>query len=209
VQSVNEQRPVSDLFGKNIVVYDLEIKRPIDACSRGWESHDEMGISVGCAFDYRSMRYRVFMDDNIPELVVRLNEPGTLVVAFNHVGFDNKLLRASGHPLAPDDELRNYDMLLVSKAGAGAEKRFVKGFKLDEHLAALGLPLKTGDGAAAPLWWQEGKVGRVIDYCMNDVTQERALFEVMYADGQAACSYKRERYSVERPTWVEEVAHVV
>ena len=99
-----------NLEGSNIIVYDLEIKKTIEQCSKGWDSLDEMGISVGCAFDYRSMRYRCFMDDNINELVERLNEPDTMIVAFNHIKFDNALLRATGLPLKPDDELHNYDM---------------------------------------------------------------------------------------------------
>ncbi len=194
-------RSVADLFGKNVVVYDLEIKKKIEDCSNGWDSHDEMGISVGCAFDYRASRYRVFMDDNVEELVERLNEPGTLVVAFNHLNFDNKLLRATCKTaLKPDAELRNYDMMVESKAGAGAAAgNYHKGFRLDDHLKALGLPMKTGDGASAPIWWQEGKVGKVIDYCMNDVTQERALFEHMYVHGKAACAYKSEPYEVPLP----------
>lgn len=193
------ERTAADLAGKNIVVYDLEIKKTIEQCSRGWDSHDEMGISVGCAYDYRDGRYRVFMDDNVLELVARLNEPGTLVVAFNHVGFDNRLLRATGLPLKPDDELQNYDMLLISRQGAGVGPARTPGFKLDDHLRALGLPLKTANGALAPVWWQEGKQGAVIDYCMNDVTQERALFEYMWVNGKAACQARRQPYEIELP----------
>lgn len=188
------------LNGKNIVVYDLEIKKTIEQCSRGWASHDEMGISVGCAFDYRSMRYRVFMDDNIAELVDRLNEPDTLVVAFNHVGFDNKLLRASGFALKPDNDLKNYDMMLVSKDGAGAaNEKFAKGFKLDDHLKALGMPMKTGEGAIAPILWQEGKIGAVVDYCLNDVMVERMLFEHFATHHTAACAYKSMPYAITPP----------
>ena len=187
-----------DLMGKNIVVYDLEIKKPIEQCSRGWASHDEMGISVGCAFDYRSNRFRVFMDDNIGELTTRLNETGTLVVAFNHMGFDNKVLRASGQRLKPDSELRNYDMLVESKKGAG-DDQYAKGFKLDDHLRVLGLPMKTADGAVAPHWYQSGKIGALVDYCLNDVMQERALFEYIVAHGKLACEYQRNPYSVATP----------
>jgi len=189
---------VKELHGKNIVVYDLEIKKRIEDCTHGWNSHDEMGISVGCAFDYRSMRYRVFMDDNIQELVDRLNEPNTLIVAFNHVGFDNKLIRASKLALKPDSELDNYDMLLESRKGANAVG-FIKGFKLDEHLKNLGLPMKTGEGSLAPIWWEEGKIGKVIDYCLNDVTQEKALFEYIIENGVLACEYQKNPYKVELP----------
>lgn len=189
---------VNDLLGKNIVVYDLEIKKTIEQCSKGWSSHDEMGISVGCAFDYRSNKYRIFMDDNIQELVDRLNEENTLVVAFNHIGFDNKLIRASGFKLKEDSDLNNYDMLLVSRESAGAVG-FIKGFKLDDHLRVLGLPMKTGDGALAPIWWQEGKIGKVSDYCLNDVTQERCLFEYIYLNGKLANEYNKNGFEVKFP----------
>lgn len=189
----------TDLIGKNIIIYDLEIKNPIENCSKGWNSHDEMGISVGCAFDYRDMRYRVFMDDNMQALVDRLNEIDTLIVAFNHVGFDNKLLRASGFNLKTDEQLMNYDMLYISREGADTLTSFVKGFKLDDHLRARNLPLKTSEGAIAPLLWQQGKIGALIDYCLNDVTQERALFEDMYITGQTACAYKPDPYKIALP----------
>ena len=148
-------RGLSDLVGKNIVVYDLEIKVPIEQCKKGWAGYDEMGISVGCAYDYLEGRYRVFLDDNMQELVDRLNEPETLVVAFNHIGFDNKLLRGAGFNLKVDEELRNYDMMAISKAGAGSKDKFHKGFRLDDHLESCELPRKTANGVMAPIWWQE------------------------------------------------------
>lgn len=194
-------RSVNDLFGKNIVVYDLEIKKEIKDCAKGWAGHDEMGISVGCAYDYRTRLYRVFMDDNIQELVDRLNEPGTLVVAFNHITFDNKLLRVNGLQLKPDDQLRNYDMLRVSKMGAMRSLKPVKGFKCDDHLKALGLTMKTGDGALAPVWFKQGKVGKVVDYCMGDVIVERGLFENMYVTGRTACAAYPNPYSIELPNF--------
>lgn len=190
---------IVSLTGKNILVYDLEIKNPIETLSRGWDAHDEMGISVGCAFDYRDMRYRVFMDDNILQLVERMNEPNTLIVAFNHIHFDNRLLRASGLPLKPDHELKQYDMLLESREGAGC-KGPQKGFKLDEHLKTLRLPMKTANGAMAPIMWQGKRYGELIDYCLNDVTQEKALFEHIVFEGYLACGFKNGiRYNVRKP----------
>ncbi len=151
------------LTGKNIFVYDLEIKKEIVECTNGWMSHNEMGISVACGFDYREMKYRVFMDDNITELVDRLNEPGTIVVAFNHINFDNKLLRVNGLKLKPDADLKNYDMMRVSKMGASSSEYSVhKGFKLDDHLRENKLPLKTANGALAPGWFKTGKMGKLI-----------------------------------------------
>ena len=191
------KRSLSDLKRKNIVVYDLEIKKPIGG-DIGWGDYREMGISVGCAFDYRDMKYRVFLDDNIQELANRLSEPGTLVVAFNHIGFDNRLLKA--HCADLKEGLKCYDLMLVSKKGAiGDQYKMVKGFKLDDHLKALKLPVKSGDGANAPIWWQEGKVGKVIDYCMNDVQVERVLFEYVWLTGKMASAYRSDPYAVDLP----------
>lgn len=194
------------LKGSNVVVYDLEIKKTIEECTNGWNSLDEMGISVGCAYDYRSGRFRVFMDDNILELVERLNEPETVVVAFNHVHFDNQLLRASGFKLRPDLELNNYDLMRVSKdgAGIGADDRRHKGFRLDDHLKALGLPMKTANGALAPIMWKEGKIGTLVDYCLNDVTQEKALFEYFCEHGRSACQFQSTPYRIKRLKRFEE-----
>jgi hypothetical protein len=74
------------------------------------------------------------------------------------------------------------------------------GFRLDDHLQMLGLPMKTGDGASAPIWWQENKIGKVIDYCMNDVMQERALFEHFWVCGTSACKAFPNPYAVEMPS---------
>jgi hypothetical protein len=195
-------REVAELHGENIVVYDLEIKKTIEQCSKGWASFDEMGVSVGCAFDYRAMRYRVFMDDNLFELVNRLNEADTHVVAFNNISFDNKLLRAtSGLPLLKDDELlNNYDMMRVSREALGLKGVAHKGFKLDDHLYACGLPVKTANGAEAPLMWQAGKVGELVDYCLNDVAVERGLFEYMWITGKVASAHTPTPYLISRIT---------
>ncbi len=187
-------------MSKNIVVFDLEIKKTIEECSKGWASHDEMGISVLCAYDFRDKRYRVYMDDNIQEFVDRANEPGTLISGFNIVDFDLKVLRGAGYKIKPDDKLIIYDMLLESRMGAlGKPRGAVKGFKLDDHLQALGLPMKTGNGALAPIWWKEGKVGKVVDYCMNDTIQETALFNWICDFSQLKCAYSPKSYKVRHP----------
>ena len=43
------------------------------------------------------------------------------------------------------------------------------GYRLDDICQANGLGKKTGWGGSAPIDWQLGHFGRLIDYCMNDV----------------------------------------
>jgi DEAD/DEAH box helicase domain-containing protein len=183
---------LSDLIGKNIVVYDLEIQKTIgdqpDGSKIGWNDHDRMGISVGVLFDYETGDFNVHMQDNMGELVERLNR-ADMVVAFNQIGFDNKLLRASGFPLKSDQELMNYDMLLEVRKGMGYREggAFPKGCKLDDCLkGTFGEKfMKTANGEEAPKMFQAGQIGKLTSYCVADVTREKALFEWIWMTGIA------------------------
>ena len=183
----------------NIVVFDLETKlRPGQDCT--WEQHDKMGVSVGCAFDYMTGEYSVYLDDNLCALWTRLAN-ADLVVGFNITKFDVPVLYGAvlsdsiacgGGADEADYHLKTkakilsrvYDIYDQSKVGAGAGT-YDKGYKCDEHLRALwGAEAgKTGDGANAPILFKEGKMGDLISYCLADVHRERRLFERCWNHG--------------------------
>lgn len=170
---------MDSLEGKPIVVYDLETKNAVGG-EIGWTNYDKMGISVGCAFDYRTGDYNVYMDDNMEQLVGLLNE-AELVVGFNHKGFDNNLLRGMGYSLKPDSELFNYDILEEARKAIGwvPGMHYPKGLKLDNLLeATFGRDSKkTEDGALAPVLYQQRKLGRLITYNVGDTNRTRRIFE--------------------------------
>jgi hypothetical protein len=183
-------KTLEDLKGRNIVVYDCEIKREIGSRVEGkeitWDTHELMGISVACLYDYQTGDFSVHLDDNLQDLAARLNR-ADLVVAFNHINFDNRLLRASGLDLKPDSELKNYDMLVESRLSIGwkPNQPFPKGCRLDDHLeATFGKKhMKTADGADAPKMYQRGELGKLISYCLADVAREKKLFERIWTEG--------------------------
>ncbi len=179
-------KPLSELHGRNVVVYDCEIKKTIDGKTVTWADFHLMGISVACLFDYRTGDFSVYMDDNLPELAHRLNT-ADLVVAFNQLGFDNELVRKSGLDLKPDSLLKNYDMLLESRVAAGWVDGTTrpKGMRLDDHLEATfgKSSMKTADGADAPGMFQRGEIGKLTSYCLADVAREKKLFEHIWTKG--------------------------
>jgi DEAD/DEAH box helicase domain-containing protein len=177
------------LQGKSVVVYDLEIKECIGENGITWNSHDRMGISVGVSFDYRTGDFRTFFDDNMGELVDQLHS-AELVVGFNHIGFDNKLLRSSGYPLKPDSELVQYDILAESRKSIG--QQFAKGLKLDDHLDGIFGPhmKKTGHGELSPKQYQAKQWGPLVSYCIADVRRTCLVFEHIW----------REQFVI-TPTW--------
>lgn len=181
-----------DLIGQNIIVFDAEIKNEIDGKNVTWSTHEKMGVSVAVAYDYLTGDFNTYMDDNLGELVERI-EQAEMVVGFNTLGFDIPLLSATrifgpnGGEL-PKKEVRkdnSYDILYWSRKATGWNEtaRFPSGLRLDNHLEAMFGIKKTEDGANAPIFWQQGKLGRLISYCLADVAREKRLFEHIWTHG--------------------------
>jgi hypothetical protein len=198
-------RTIEDLIGKNIVVYDLEIKNEVESLPRRWASKDLMGISTAVSFDYRTLEYKVFMDDNIHELVERLNELGTMIVAFNQISFDNEILRHDkllvDRGITLNDDVHNFDMYVESKKAAGADK-FAKGYNLDAHLKQMNLSCKTDCGSEAPKMYQRGEIAKLINYNLNDVNVEKTLFEHIYVHGRVCCEGNPSGHCIEIPFYL-------
>ncbi len=177
----------------NYLVYDLEIvkaipdrknpnQRGIEYCT-GWSDHTNMGISAVCAFDAYEDRFRVFCEDNLNEFqqLLELRYP---LVTFNGIGFDDKVLSANGI-IVPVG--KSIDLLreIWKAAGLGPEYQYPTHaeYSLDAICKANGLQSKTGNGAKAPIDWQQGKMGSVIDYCLNDVMITRNLYRLIVNHG--------------------------
>ncbi len=167
---------------KDAVIFDLEIKNVIDGDQITWDDKHKMGISVGVARIFGSGETMVFMDDNLSELADLL-EKAPLISGFNIIGFDIPLLEATlGRKLNLN---KIYDMLEVSRRSVGWSegKYFPKGLRLNDHLSGIFDDKKTEDGADAPIFWQEKKLGRLISYCVADVHRETKLFAHMQNQG--------------------------
>ncbi|MFH2077055.1 MAG: hypothetical protein ABIJ57_17230, partial [Pseudomonadota bacterium] len=170
-----------------MIIYDCEIIKAIQGKNEplrkgihyceGWRDFKGMGISVICAYDYSEDRYRVFCADNFHEFQNLVN--GTdIVVGFNSIGFDNPLCYANA--INVSDE-KSYDILVEVWVGAGLGPMFEYpshiGFGLDAICKENFGIEKTGHGALAPVDWQKGNIGAVIDYCINDVKLTKRLLD--------------------------------
>lgn len=183
------------------LVYDLEIvngipprdgkcEADITYCA-GWDDHANMGISVICAYDSESDRYRVFCEDNFTAFLDLCGDvagdEGRLV-SFNGIRFDNQVI---WHALKMHiEEDLCYDLLREVWAAAGFGSEFNwkthAGFGLDACAKANFDLGKTGYGGDAPVWWQRGEIGKVIDYCLEDVRLTTKLFQRVLLQGQIA-----------------------
>jgi hypothetical protein len=170
------------------VVYDAEIVNGIlgkgageipvpgiQYCA-GWTDYLGMGISVIAAYVWGE-GYRIFLADNLEEFKVLAEAPDTLCIGFNNRAFDDRLLAAHGIHVP---ERRSWDLLRAVRVARGGSADYLKGGpNLDKLCKANFLPGKSGDGAHAPVLWQQGYRGRVINYCLNDTLKTKKLIELV------------------------------
>lgn len=165
-------------MGSKVLIYDCEIIN--DPNAHGWGNYQALGISViGCHADWLDQPLISF-DNRDPDYLAKfqgLVNQADWVCGFNSVGFDDPLCRAHGVDIDSD-----IDLLCQIRILSGQPAYYVAGvtrvgYSLNACALANGIRAKTGNGALAPLWWQQGKHDRVIEYCLNDVTITRLLYE--------------------------------
>lgn len=199
---------------KDLLIYDCEIIRAIrkegeeqipgiEYVSKtgqdAWRCFDEMGISVIGAYDYATRKTHVFCEDNMGEFQELAFE--RLPVGFNSNSFDDKLCAANGV------EIHSWDLLVAIWRGLGLEPTFKypthAGYGLDAMAKAGGVPGKTGHGALAPVLWQQGKIGEVIDYCLQDVWITKQLVDNVLIEGVLKSPKTGDFIIIERLTFPE------
>lgn len=195
----------------NALIYDIEILKaipsPYSHCEKGikycsgWSDHARMGISVIGAYDYLEGRPRVFCADNFPAFIERAQRPGTLLVGFNSIPFDNAVIAATLQVAL--DEGNCYDLLRETWIAAGLSPTFQRGthggYGLDAICEKNFGTKKPGNGALAPVLWQQGKIGEVIDYCLNDIRLTKQLFDAVLAQGTIICPKTDAVLAMRRP----------
>lgn len=169
-----------------LVVYDCEIKHcipdgknPVPAgvmCCQGWTDYLGMGISLITAYIFGE-GYRVFLPDNIEEFKQLAVDPNVILAGFHNHRFDDRLIEAClGIQI---DKGRSWDLLREIAKAAGLNPDGVPhGYGLNAMCEANFLPKKTGHGALAPILWQDGRIGTLVDYGLGDTTRTVKLIEL-------------------------------
>lgn len=170
----------------NGLIYDAEIikcipdkkkkRDPKWQYCRDWSDFRGMGVACVCAYDMYERLPRIFTAGNWADFIKLIPEREE-IIGFNSISFDDKLMKTI------DVNIRTtYDLMAEAKLTAEAQHRLRYdprrgGFSLKQLLLDNGLKAKPMDGAHAPMHWQMGNYGAVIDYCMHDVMLLHQLFQ--------------------------------
>lgn len=179
-----------------MLIYDIEIRNAIpDGDSaplpgitycEGWTDYRGMGIGVIGCWDYAADRPRIFCSDNLEEFG-KLIASHDCVVGFNNHRFDDQILAAHGCELP---HAKSYDILQEVWRSLG-ERRM--GYSLSALCYANFRVSKDTGGALAPVQWQQGQVGTVVDYCLKDIHLTKRLLDRIIRKGTLIDPHNCER----------------
>ncbi len=149
-----------------IMVLDVETLRGADQVG-GWHNSHLMGLAVAVVSDSVTGESLAFFEHQAEELFAFLRK-ADLVVGFNIIGFDFKVLSAYD-----DGTLENLPVFDIL-----ADVRRRLGFRLSlAHLTEHTLgATKTADGLQSLAWIREGRMDLVEEYCRADVRITEQLF---------------------------------
>ncbi len=172
------------LRNRHYLVVDTETQK-IAQDVGGWDHVDKLGISVACAYDSKTGEMLSYRENELEKLHKLCKE--RLVVGYNVMGFDLKVLSAYGFD---SKRLDVFDIMLDVQQNSGW--RYVK---LDNIAKATLGTEKTADGLQAVEWYKQGQIDKIIEYCIKDVEITRDVFvygmkngnvKIAKADGSAA-----------------------
>lgn len=149
-----------------ILYFDLETqKSSVDV--GGWQNAHLMMVSVAVIYDNLEEKFYTFNKDEVNKLIEYLFA-ADLVVGFNHKKFDYAVL--APYTTQNLKDIPSFDIL------EDVYKRLGHRLSLD-HLAKETMgQRKSADGLQALAWFKAGEIGKLTEYCRNDVIITRDLF---------------------------------
>jgi DEAD/DEAH box helicase domain-containing protein len=166
-----------------LLYFDLETKYSAEEVG-GWANVMDMGMSVGVLWDSLDLKHHVYLEHQAPALIRHLRQ-GDLIVGFNHVAFDLRVL-AGSRPTEPERQQLYLELVSLHHFDMLVELKKVLGHRL--RLDSIARPTlqhgKSADGLQALSWYKEGRIDKIIEYCKQDVEVTRLVHEHALQHGQ-------------------------
>lgn len=150
-----------------VVVFDLETQRSPDEVG-GWNNTHLMRMAVGVTWDSIEQKFESFLEEDVQKLINKLKS-ADLVVGFNLIRFDYGVL--SAYTAFNLKKLPTFDILLDIASRLGHR------LSLDSIVKTTLKKPKLADGVQSLAWFKEGKMDKIIEYCISDVELTRDIFE--------------------------------
>lgn len=191
------------------IVVDVEIQKTIEETIGGWNATDQLGVAVACVWEYQTQRMRIYGPNDIDALRKRLTDADR-ISGYNIFNFDFPVIwgiekRVWLDPKTFEEQTTRVEALkkvLLPKTddmlrriwralGIDPDRFNAKthgGTSLDSIARVTLGKGKIGNGADAPLWYKQGYIHKVINYCADDVALERDLTDFVERHNYVICN---------------------
>lgn len=161
-----------------VVTFDIETANWVT--DTGSNDPADLTLAIVCIHDSETGEFSSYLESELPQLWPILERTDVLV-GYNSDHFDIPLL----NKYYPGDLTRIKSLDLMKEVQGVLGRRL----KLDALAeGTLGDKKLGGKGGQSVIWWREGKVDLVREYCIKDVELTRKLFDHALENG--ALKYK-------------------
>ncbi len=179
------------------IIYDLETQKLADQVQGGWSNIHGMGMASGVTYCSATDMYKIWNHDSKGALCEYLNNK--LTISFNGIKFDsivllgnNRKIESNGATSNSDYKWFNLDLYVEifrrmykvprdkypELLDIMKQRRHGKGvFTLDAIVKNTIGTSKSGDGADAPLLFQQNRFSELYEYNLQDVRVLKQLTE--------------------------------
>ena len=152
------------------VVFDIETQNTFQDI--GSNKPSDLDISIVGLYDYETNRYESFLQEEF-HLMWPILEKADVFITYYGDHFDIPLLnkyykKARGGDLT---KVRSLDVLKEIKNSYG---RMMKLDQIAEGTFGTG---KSANGLEAIVWWRNGEIEKIRNYCLNDVRITKDVYE--------------------------------
>lgn len=160
------------------ITFDIETANWIT--DTGSNDPADLTIAIVCIHDSETGKYSSYLENELPKLWPIL-ERADLLIGYNSDHFDIPLL----NKYYPGDltKIKSLDLMVEVQKSIGRRLKLdtlAEGTLNDKKL--------DGKGGQSVVWWRNGEVEKVREYCIQDVKLTRDLFD--YAMKNGVLKYK-------------------
>lgn len=151
----------------NVVYFDLESQKLFQEV--GGRDASKLLLACGVTWSTQRNDFTVYWESDAAALVAELKSADR-VVGFNILHFDYEVLK----PYAPNENFRSFrstDLMQDIYRALGFR------LSLDSIAKATLGSIKTADGIQSVLWYRNGELEKVAEYCKMDVDITRRVHE--------------------------------
>jgi len=146
------------------IVFDIET---VGELGGAWKPED-LELTICCVYDSGTDQYYSYLKEDLPQLW-KILEHADVLVGYNSDHFDIPVL----NKYYPGDLTRMKSIDIMKEVQSSIGRRI----KLDSIAEGTLGKKKSADGRMAMVWWKEGNIKKLRDYCLKDVEITKLIFD--------------------------------